>query len=149
MAVAHLVQVDAHRVCGAQPLARRTAKWRCGAVLFIAHVPTVVVAVAQPAQWDALLVGTLEVVRLAGDGRAGVVLVGSIFTVRVAVALPIARYAETVALALELIVVAESRTSGGWKGRRHLKKKKDCNAHKFSSSKKLEWLIYVANYFSL
>lgn len=116
MAVAQLVQVDAHHVCGAQPLARRTAKWRCGAVLFIAHVPTVVVAVAQPGRWDALLVGTLEVVRLAGDGRAGVVLVGSIFTVRVAVTLPIAWYAETVALALELIVVAEARTSGGWKG---------------------------------
>lgn len=43
-------------------------------------------------------------------------LVRSIFTVRVAVTLPIAWYAETVALALELIVVAEARTSGGWKG---------------------------------
>lgn len=115
MAVAHLVHVNAQLVGGAQPLVGGTAKWRGGAVLFIAHVPAVVVAVTQPACWDALLVGALEIVGSAGDGRTGVVFVRSIFTVRMAITLPLIWYAETVVLALELVIVAEAWTSSGWR----------------------------------
>lgn len=119
MAVAHFVQVNAQLVGGAQPLVGGTAKWRGGAVLFIAHVPAVVVAVTQPACWDALLVGTLEIVGCAGDGRTGVVFVRSIFTVWMAITFPLVWYAETVVLALELVIVTEAWTSSGWRGRTH------------------------------
>lgn len=49
LAIAQLVKVDAHLVGGAQPLLRRAAKWRRWAVRFIAHVPAVIVTVADPA----------------------------------------------------------------------------------------------------
>lgn len=113
MPVAHLVQVNAHLVGGAQPLSRGTAEGRGGTVLFIAHVPTVVFAVAQPARRDAHFVGALEVAGAAGDGRACVVLIGAVLAVRMAVTLPLVWYAETVGLALELVVVAKARTSSG------------------------------------
>lgn len=98
-----------------------TPERRCGAVLFIAHVPAVVLSVTQPGQWDANLVGTLEKAGLTGDRRARVVFVRSVVTVFPAITLPVAGYAETVSLALKLVTVAEARTSSRWRRRRHFK----------------------------
>ena len=121
LAVAHLVQVDAQQVRGALPLSRGAAEWRGGAVLLITHVPAVVVAVTQPACWDADLVGTLEIVGLAGDRGAGVVFIRRVLAVWMAVTLPLLWDAETIRLALELLIVAEAWTSGGWRSKVTLK----------------------------
>jgi len=115
LAIAHLVQLNAELVGGALPLSRGATKWRGGAVLLITRVPAVVVAVTQPARRDADLVGALEVIGSAGDRWAGVVFVRCILTVCVAVTLPHIGHAETIGLALELVVVAEARTSSGWR----------------------------------
>lgn len=62
----------------------------------------------------------MEIVGSAGDGRAGVVFVGSILTVRMAVTLPLIWYAETIGLALELVIMAEAWNLSGWMGKTYL-----------------------------
>lgn len=119
LTVAYFVQVYAHLVSGTQPLSRRTTKRRGGAVLFVAHVPAVIFTIAHPLWRDAHLVGTLEVVGLAGGRWAGVVFIRAVLTVWMAVTLPSARYAEPVRLALEFSVVAEAWTYGGCRGSKH------------------------------
>lgn len=122
LSVAHFVQINAQLFSGTLPLVRWTAKWRSGAVLFITHVQAVIVTIALPACWDAQLIGTLEIVGFAGDRGARVVLIWSILTVRMAVTLPLVWYAETIILALKLIIMAEAWTSSGWRGRRNWNK---------------------------
>lgn len=113
LTVANLVQIDAYLVSGAQPLSRGTAEGRGGAVLLIAHIPAVILPITHPACWNAHLVGTLEIVRPAGDSWTPVVFIRSILTVRMAVTLPFNWYTETVRLALELVVMAKAWTSSG------------------------------------
>lgn len=47
--VTHCGEVDAHTVARALPLPAWTSERRCGTVSFIAHVPTVVVPITNPA----------------------------------------------------------------------------------------------------
>lgn len=75
LAVTHLILIDAQLVGGALPLARWTAKWRRGAILFITHVQAVIVSITLPACRDTQLVVTLEIVGSASDGWARVVFI--------------------------------------------------------------------------
>ena len=103
--VAHPGQVDTHAVARALPLPAGAAERRRGAVALVAHVPAVVVAVAEPAAEHAVAVVAAVERGGAGARRAGVVLVRAVLTVGVAVALPGGRHAAAVRLALELRLV--------------------------------------------
>lgn len=89
--VAHRGEVDAHAVAGALPLPAGTPEgWR-GAISFIAHVPAVVVPVANPAAQHAVPIVAAEERGRAGARRAGVVLVAAVLTVGMTVTLPVGR----------------------------------------------------------
>lgn len=113
LTIANFVQINAHLVSGAQPLSRGTAEGRGGAVLLVTHISTVILTITQPACWNTHLVGTLEIAGPAGDSWTLVVLIRSILTVWMAVTLPFVWYAQTICLALELVVMAKAWTSSG------------------------------------
>lgn len=115
LAVAHLGLGDTHLVCGTQPLTRRAAEWRIGTVCLITQIPAIVIAVTNPALGNAVPIGTLEICGSAGAWRAAVVFVGAVFTVRMAVTFPRFWNTESVDLALELIVMAETGPTCGCK----------------------------------
>lgn len=66
-----------------------------------------------PARRDAVAVGALEIVDVACYRRARVVFVRAVLAVVVPVTLPLVGHAQAVRLALELIIVAEARSSRG------------------------------------
>lgn len=104
-------------MAGTLPLPAGTAEGRRGTVPFVAQVPAVVVAVADPAAQHAVAVVAAEEGGGAGAGGAGVVLVAAVLAVGVAIALPVGRHAAPVRLALELaLVVAHAGRPGGWDG---------------------------------
>lgn len=104
-------------MAGTLPLPAGTAEGRRGTVPFVAQVPAVVVAVADPAAQHAVAVVAAEEGGGAGARGTGVVLVAAVLAVWVAVALPVGRQAAPVRLALELaLVVAHAGRPGGWDG---------------------------------
>lgn len=113
LAIAHLSLGDTHLVCGTQPQTRRAAEWRSGTACLIAHIPAIVITVTNPALGNAVSIGTLEVCGSAGARWAAVVFVRAIFTVRMTVTFPHFWNTESVDLALELIVMAETGSTCG------------------------------------
>lgn len=103
--VAHSGQVDAQAVAGALPLPAWAPEGGRGAVSLVAHVPAVVVAVANPAAQHAVPVVAAEERGGAGTRRAGVVLIAAVLAVCVAVTLPRGWDTATVRLTLEFALV--------------------------------------------
>lgn len=99
----------------ALPLPAGAAERWCGAVSLVTHVPTVVVAVAEPPLVHTVAVVTAEQGGGAGAEGTDVVLVRAVLTVRVTVTLPGGGDTAAVRLALELtLMVAHPWGSGGW-----------------------------------